>query len=150
MEDKFNEILLSQEVLFDNFDSIAEDKSRASQLLGQALRAGVKLGRLQMSRKGRGKERFRVVDKEKMKLVLEKWRLCNESVELDGCSKSSSKKKIGNVKKNVTRRRSMKVKVVPKKEVNEYDSDIAVLDESLTTTTKLRLLRKKLSVSQPT
>ena len=33
--------------------------------------------------------------------------------------------------------------------MEEYDSDIAVLDESLTTTTKLRLMRKKLSVPQP-
>ena len=43
----------------------------------------------------------------------------------------------------------MNVKVVSKKVVDEYDSDIAVLDESLTTNTKLRLLRKKWSVSQP-
>ena len=135
---------LFQEVLFDNFDSISEEKSIASQLLSQALRVGVKLGRLQMSRKGRGQNRFRVVTKERMKLVVDKWRVNHESVELvKSEGKSTLKKKTRYMKgkvKNIGG--STKVKyVATKADVND-DDDIAVLNESLTLTTKLRLMKK--------
>ena len=43
--------------------------------MSYALRVGVKLGRLQMSRKGRGKDKFKVATKKKMMLVMQKWRV---------------------------------------------------------------------------
>merc|ERR1712096_113634 len=63
-----------KEVLFENFDSIVENKSRAGQLLNQALKGGVKLGRLETNRRRKDNLRYWVVPKERMKLVLEKWK----------------------------------------------------------------------------
>ena len=136
--------------MFDNFDSISEDKSSASQRLSQALRAGVKLGRLQMSRKGRGQDRFRVVPKERMKLVVEKWKVNHESVELvKSGDKSTFKKKTRYMKgKAKIIGGSTKVKYVATKADVDEDDDIAILNESLTPSTKLRLM-KKFPVTQP-
>jgi hypothetical protein len=129
--------------LFDNFDSISEDKTSASELLSQALRAGVKLGRLQMSRKGRGQNRFRVVTKERMKLVVDKWRVSHESVELVKSEGKSTLKKTRNMKGKVkTIGGSTEVKYVATKADVDDDDEIAILNESLTLTTKLRLMKK--------
>ena len=131
--------------MFDHFDSIAEDKSRASQLLCQALRGGVKLGRLKVNRRGKGNERYWLVTKERMKLVVDKWRKYNKSVEfVDSPGKAKlSKARRG---KNKIKIKSEIEKVAPEA-MDDSGSDIAILDESLTDKTKLRLMRKKFSIS---
>jgi hypothetical protein len=67
-----------------------------------------------MSRKGRGQNRFRAVTKEKMKMVVEKWRVSPESVELvKSGGKSTLKKNTRNMKGKVkTIGGSTKVKYV--------------------------------------
>jgi len=139
------ELTILKEVLFDHFDSIAEDKSRASQLLCQALRGGVKLGRLKVNRRGKGNERYWLVTKERMKLVVDKWRKYNKSVEFvdsPGKAKLSKARRV----KNKIKIKSEIEKVAPEA-MDDSGSDIAILDESLTDKTKLRLMRKKFSIS---
>jgi len=134
-----------KEVLFENFDSIVENKSRAGQLLNQALRGGVKIGRLETNRRRKDNLRYWVVPKERMKLVVENWKKSNESVEFVD---SPGKSNLSNVSWNVKNKRKM----ISEAEISkaspakaDSDSDIAVLDESLTDGTKLRVMRKKLS-----
>eukprot|EP00092_Neocalanus_flemingeri_P017238 GFUD01018641.1.p1 GENE.GFUD01018641.1~~GFUD01018641.1.p1 ORF type:complete len:471 (-),score=126.30 GFUD01018641.1:656-2068(-) len=154
-----SELTISKDVLFDNFDLIksrGDDKTRACQLLNQALKGGVKLGRLKLSRRRNGKERYWVVPKERMKLVLEKWRKFDESVEFVDSTgiigKMKATKNVKNKKKiqsNVAKdKKKIKPKVTSVKvnpdDKNDSDSDIAILDESLTSITKQRLIRKNL------
>merc|ERR1719430_293273 len=75
------EISIFKDVLFDHFDTIGEDKLTAERILKQALREGVKLGRLRMSRKGRGRERFKLVTRTEMMKVAEKWKTNKDKVE---------------------------------------------------------------------
>eukprot|EP00092_Neocalanus_flemingeri_P028700 GFUD01031161.1.p1 GENE.GFUD01031161.1~~GFUD01031161.1.p1 ORF type:complete len:625 (+),score=162.61 GFUD01031161.1:41-1915(+) len=154
-----SELTISKEVLFDNFDLIKsreEDKTRACQLLNQALEGGVKLGRLKLSRRRNGKERYWVVPKERMKLVLEKWRKFDESVEfVDSTGIIGKMKATKNVKNKIKikskvakNKKTIKPKVTRVKvnpdDKDDSDSDIAILDESLTSITKQRLIRKNL------
>merc|ERR1719430_2178108 len=75
------EIPIFKDVLFDHFDTIEENKMTAERILKQALREGVKLGRLRMSRKGKGRERFKLVTNAEMMKVVEKWERNKDSVE---------------------------------------------------------------------
>eukprot|EP00092_Neocalanus_flemingeri_P028699 GFUD01031160.1.p1 GENE.GFUD01031160.1~~GFUD01031160.1.p1 ORF type:complete len:538 (+),score=125.08 GFUD01031160.1:41-1654(+) len=143
------ELIISKEVLFDHFDLIkskGEDKARACQLLDQALRGGVKLGRLKVTRRRVGVDRFWVVPKEKMKLVMEKWRKFDKSVEfVDSTSKIGIIKTTKNMKKKI-KSEVASLKVTPDAR-DDSDSDITILDVSLNSTTKQRLMRKNLAKS---
>eukprot|EP00092_Neocalanus_flemingeri_P028701 GFUD01031162.1.p1 GENE.GFUD01031162.1~~GFUD01031162.1.p1 ORF type:complete len:580 (-),score=134.60 GFUD01031162.1:102-1841(-) len=143
------ELIISKEVLFDHFDLIksrGEDKARACQLLDQALRGGVKLGRLKVTRRRIGADRFWVVPKEKMKLVMEKWRKFEKSVEfVDSTSKIGTIKTTKNMKKKI-KSEVASLKVTPDAR-DDSDSDITILDVSLNSRTKQRLMRKNLAKS---
>ena len=130
-----------KEVLFEHFDKISDDKATASRLVTMALKGGVKLRRLQVSRKGKGVERFKIASKEMMKVVIVKWRNSGNSVEFSDSSVNSIKNRAKSIEQNLSK---FGPKVATHHTKLDYDSDIAVLDESLTSKTKLRLERRQL------
>jgi len=142
------EILILKEVLFEHFDAITEEKAEAARLLKQALRAGVRLGRLQVLRRKRGKETFnvfKIVSKDKMMLVLERWKNNKEAVEFKGDSTRSRKqtpkveKKIGSIGGGRTT-----VKFVSK-EIARTDDSEPVRKNSLVSKNKQMLMKLKQS-----
>jgi len=113
------EVLILKEVLFEHFDAIVEEKAEAARILKQALRAGVRLGRLQVLRRKRGKESFnvfKIVNKNKMMLVIARWKDSQEVVEFKGDSTRSRKRtqKVGEKIKTIGGGRTT-VKFVSKK-----------------------------------
>ena len=133
--------------MFDHFDSIGEDKLTAERILKQALKEGVKLGRLRLSRKRRGRQRemFKLVTKAEMMKVVDKWKKNKESVEFVS-DRISSKKRASKVNAKVLKvgGGTTIVKYIPKN-INELDADVQVLEENLTPKTwaKQRSLKMK-------
>jgi len=130
------EISIFKDVLFDHFDTIGEDKLTAERILKQALREGVKLGRLRMSRKGRGRERFKLVTKTEMMKVAEKWKKNKESVEFV-TERITAKKRVRKANDKVLRIGGGKtiVKYLPRNIGELKDDDVEVLEEKLTAKT---------------
>jgi len=128
-----------KEVLFEHFDDIADVRVTALEQLDHALKAGVKLGRLQTARKGKSSPRYRLASKEKMAVVAQKWKECSSSVEL------SVSKKMAKIKSSVS---SMKRKMAPvydtQSSVYELDGspEISIVSESLSPLAKARQKRK--------
>jgi len=70
-----------KEIIYEHFDAISENKESAFKLLNQSLTGGVQLGRLQLSGRGRTKK-YKIVSREKRKLVYQRWTECSTSVEM--------------------------------------------------------------------
>merc|ERR1719154_921066 len=124
---------------------ILKDKDTASQLLTRALKGGVKLKRLQVTRKGRSMEKFKIVSKEMMKAVMVKWRNSPNSLEIRDAPGKTVKSRVKNTPRKVKPQVFTPRKVrTPGTYKQDSDSDIAILDESLSSKTKKILERKRL------
>merc|ERR1712013_141590 len=130
------ELSIFKDVLFDHFDSIGGDKLNAQRILKQALKEGVKLGRLRLSRKrtgrGRHQEMFKLVTNAEMMKVLHKWKRNKESVEFLS-DRTTAKKRVRKVNDKVLKvgGGTTLVKYIPMNS-KELDADIQVLEENLT------------------
>jgi len=124
-----------KEVLFEHFDIIADDKKSAAVILKTALKEGVKLGRLLKSRKGRGRDKFKLVARNEMKKVLEKWRVDKKSVEFIN-NVTTSKKRVMKMKpKNSIQKvggGKTIVRYLSENASDLKDEDVVVLQENLT------------------
>jgi len=129
------EFSIFKEVLFEHFDIIADDKKSAALTLKTALKEGVKLGRLLMSRKGRGRDKFKLVGRNEMKKVVEKWRVDKKSVEFTD-NVTTSKKRVMKMKPKNTIQKvgggKTIVRYLAEKASDLKDEDVVVLQEKLT------------------
>jgi len=144
------ETSIFKDVLFDHFDSIGEDKSTAGLILKQALREGVKLGRLRMSRKGKGRERFKLVTNTEMMKVVEKWKMNKDSVEFV-IDRIITKKRVRKANDNNVLKiggGTTIVKYVPRNSGEMKDADVEVLEEKLTAKTWAKQRSMKLKQVQ--
>jgi len=129
------EFSIFKEVLFEHFDIIADDKNSVALILKTALKEGVKLGRLLMSRKGRGLDKFKLVARNEMKKVLEKWRVDKKNVEFSN-SVTTSKKRVMKMKPKNTIQKvgggKTIVRYLAEKASDLKDEDVVVLQKKLT------------------
>jgi len=144
------EISIFKDVLFDHFDSIGEDKMTAERILKQALREGVKLGRLRMSRKGKGRERFKLVTNAEMMKVVEKWKTNKDNVEFVTDRITAKKRSRKANDNNVLKIGGGKtiVKYVPRNIGELKDADVEVLEEKLMAKTWAKQRSMKLKQAQ--
>ena len=107
----------------------------------QALKGGVKLGRLQTVRKAKSNPHYKLVNNEKMAAVARRWKACSSSVEL-ACPLGRKKRNLrpyGCTKVNGITHAISKLKKSP---------DILVVDESLPVETKSISIKKSNIVSR--
>jgi len=142
------ETSIFKDILFDHFDSIGEDKSTAESILKKALREGVKLGRLRMSRKGRGRERFKLVTKTDMLKVVEKWKRNKDSVEFVTV-RITAKKRVRKDNKILKIGGGTTIVKYVSRNIGELkDADVEVLEEKLTVKTLAKQRSMKMNQVQ--
>eukprot|EP00092_Neocalanus_flemingeri_P010384 GFUD01011192.1.p1 GENE.GFUD01011192.1~~GFUD01011192.1.p1 ORF type:complete len:641 (+),score=221.43 GFUD01011192.1:47-1969(+) len=167
-----NKTNIFKQMMSDHAPVIPEEKNKASQILSRALSGGVQLGRLRETKKGgKGAANYWIVNKDKRKLILEKWRKNKRSVEhKDTMGVVEGSKEFMEIKEKLTKY-NIQVTTAPKSTTpppdtknygrgkresrppprgsvithndNSDEDEIAIIEEKITPKTKMRLMHKK-------